>query len=201
MLPDDSLTTAPATPGGCSGVRTAAELQDLRWFAEEVHPHEPCLRAYLRNAFPVVRDVDDVVQESFLRTWRTRESQPIRSARAFLFQVARRIALDLLRRNRRAPFEAVTDLAALPALETAPSGAEAVSVQERLHLVADAVEALPPRCRQVVILRKLQGVSQREVAARLGLAEKTVEAQLARGIARLEDYLRRRGVRGWYGDE
>lgn len=200
-MPDDALTINEASPGGCGGVAQTAELQDLRWFAEEVHPHEASLRAYLRGAFPVVRDVDDVVQESFLRTWRIRESQRIRSARAFLFQVAKRIALDLTRRDRRAPFTPVTDIAALPVCESRPNGAEAVGAQEKLLLVADAIEALPSRCRQVVILRKLQGVPQKEVAARLGLAEKTVEAQLARGIARLEEFLRRRGVTGWYADE
>src|SRR5688500_15354315 len=185
-MPDDSLPIAHAAPTGCGGVRSStAELQDVRWFTEEVHAHERSLRAYLRDAFPVVRDVDDVVQESFLRTWRTRESQPIRSARAFLFQVARRVALDLVRRDRRAPFKAVSDLTALPALESGLNGAEAASVQEKLRSVADAIEALPPRCRQVVVLRKLQGVPQKEVATRLGLSEKTVEAQLSRGIARL----------------
>ncbi len=70
-----------------------------------------------------------------------------------------------------------------------------------LRFVADAIEALPSRCRQVVILRKLKGVPQKEVATRLGLSEKTVEAQLARGLARLEEFLRRRGVNGWYADE
>src|SRR5688572_30177431 len=147
-MPDDSLPIAHAAPTGCGGIRSpTAELQDVRWFTEEVHTHERSLRAYLRDAFPVVRDVDDVVQESFLRTWRTRGSQPIRSARAFLFQVARRIALDLVRRDRCAPFAAVTDLASLPVLENSPNGAEAVGVQEKLRLVADAIEALPPRRR------------------------------------------------------
>lgn len=199
-MPDDSIPIAHATSSGCSGVGSTAELQDVRWFTEEVHPHERSLRAYLREAFPVVRDVDDVVQESFLRTWRTRGTQPIRSARAFLFQVARRVALDLVRRDRCAPFKPVTDLTSLPVLESAPDGAEAAGVQEKLHLVADAIEALPARCREVVILRKLQGVPQKEVAARLGLSEKTVEAQLSRGIARLEDYLRRRGSSEWFDE-
>lgn len=199
-MPDEPLPIAHAAPSGCSGVRPSGELQDVRWFTEEVHPHERSLRAYLRDVFPVVRDVDDVVQESFLRTWRTRGSQPIRSGRAFLFQVARRVALDLVRRDRCAPFQPVTDLTALPVLEGAPNGAEAAGVQEKLHLVADAIEALPSRCRQVVILRKLQGVPQKEVAARLGLSEKTVEAQLSRGLVRLEEYLRRRGSSEWFDE-
>jgi RNA polymerase sigma-70 factor (ECF subfamily) len=167
----------------------------------EVHPHESSLRAYLHGAFPGVRDVDDVVQESLLRTWCARASQPIRSARSFLFQVARRLAIDLVRHDRVAPVKLVGDLAGLSVLESGPDAADAASQQEHLSLLADAIEALPARCRQVVILRKLQCLAQKEVATRLAISEKTVEAQLARGIDRCEEYLRRRGVRGMFGDE
>jgi RNA polymerase sigma-70 factor (ECF subfamily) len=169
-----------------------------RWFAEEVHPHDASLRAYLRGAFPGVRDVDDVVQESYLRVWRTRAAQPIQSARAFLFRVARNLALDLVRRNRAAPFSPVRDLEGLSVLDHGSSPVRALDTHEKLMMLADAIEALPARCREVVILRKIQGLPQREVATQLGLAEKTVEAQLARGISRCEDYLRARGVRGCY---
>jgi len=174
------------------------ELERTRWFAEEVHPHESSLRAYLRGSFPAIRDVDDVVQESFLRVWRARAAQPVRSARAFLFQVARHLALDLVRRERTSPFIPVRDINALPVLEPGPNASDTATEREKILLLADAIDALPERCRQIMILRKLQSVPQREVATRLGLAEKTVEAHLARGIARCEDYLRRRGVRGWY---
>lgn len=95
----------------------------------------------------------------------------------------------------------VRDLATLPVYDHRPDAAEIISAREKLRLMADAIEALPRRCREVVVLRKIECLSQKETAARLGLAEKTVEAQLARGIARCEDYLRRRGVKGWYGHE
>jgi RNA polymerase sigma factor (sigma-70 family) len=176
-------------------------LENTRWFTEEVHPHESALRAYLRGAFPTVRDVDDVVQESCLSTWRARASQPIRSARAFLFQVARRAAIDLIRRNRATPETAVRDLATLSVFDHSPDAADVVIEKEKLRFMADAIEALPKRCREVVVLRKIECLSQKETAARLGLAEKTVEAQLARGIARCEAYLQRQGVKGWYGYE
>jgi RNA polymerase sigma factor (sigma-70 family) len=169
-----------------------------RWFAEEVHPHEHSLRAYLHGSFPAVRDVDDVVQESFLRAWRARAAQPVRSAKAFLFRIARNLALDRVRREIGSPIQSVRDLETLPVLDHGGSPVQAAALQEKLMMLADAIEALPPRCREVVILRKLQDLPQRAVAERLGLAEKTVEAQLARGIARCEVYLRRRGVRGWY---
>jgi RNA polymerase sigma factor (sigma-70 family) len=170
-----------------------------RWFAAEVHPHDAQLKAYLRSSFPAVRDIDDVVQESYLRIWRSRAVQPIHSAKAFLFKVARHVALNLVDRQRASPVMVVGDLAALPVLDNRPGVVETVSKNEKVRLLVLALATLPPRCREITILRKLKGVPQRDVAAQLGIAEKTVEEQVARGVRRCEDYLRRHGVTNAYG--
>jgi len=60
-----------------------------RWFEEQVQPQGAQLKSYLRGSFPSIEDVDDIVQESYLRIWKARAAQPIESARAFLFRVAR----------------------------------------------------------------------------------------------------------------
>jgi RNA polymerase sigma factor (sigma-70 family) len=165
-----------------------------RWFADEVQPHGSSLRAYLQGAFPAVRDTEDVVQESFLRLWKLRAAQPIRSAKAFLFTVARNIALDSVRRMRGSPISAVPDLAALPVIEEDTDVPKAVSTSEEITLLVQALEALPARCREIIILRKFQGLSQKEVAARLRISELTVQEQVYRGVRRLEKILTRRGV-------
>lgn len=170
------------------------QSEGSRWFVEEVQPHEPVLRSYLRGSFPAVRDIDDVVQESYLRVWKARASQPVRCARAFLFTVARHIALNLSARERRSPLMAVGDLAALPVLEEGTGVSDPVEKHETLRLLVEALAELPPRCREVTVLRKLRGLSQKEVAAALDIAEKTVDEQLARGVRRCEAYLRKRGV-------
>ena len=159
------------------------------------------MRAYLRGAFPSVRDVDDVVQESYLRVWRTRLTQPVHSARAFLFKVARHCALDLVRRAAIAPVEAVGDLERLPVIDDERDVIAAVSKQEKIRLLAAAIDRLPPRCREIVVLRKLECIPQKQVATRLGLSEKTVEAQVARGEVLCERYLRRHGVNSLYGHD
>jgi RNA polymerase sigma-70 factor (ECF subfamily) len=145
--------------------------------------------------------VDDVVQESLLRVWHARAKQPIASAKAFLFKVARHMAIDVTRRNKISPIEPVRDLDALLVIGDEPTAVDAASMQEKTRMLAQAIDALPGRCRAVVILRKLQSVSQREVAAQLGISEKTVEAQLSRGLKRCEAYLRRRGVHHYYTHE
>jgi RNA polymerase sigma factor (sigma-70 family) len=172
-----------------------------KWFADEVHPYDAQLKAYLRGAFPAVRDVDDVVQESYLRVWRVRAEGPIRSARAFLFTVARRLAIDGARRRTASPIDAVEDLARLPVADDAADVARETELRERLAILGEAIGGLPERCREVFLLHKIHNLSRRETAERLGLAEKTVEVQTARAMDRCGEYLRRRGVTGLFSDE
>ena len=178
------------------------QSKQARWFSEEVQPHEPSLRAYLRASFPSVAvDIDDVVQTSYLRIWRKRAEEPIQSAKAFLFTIARHLAVDLIRREQRSPIESVGDLATLDVIDEKASTADTVSHAERVRLLVEAIDALPPRCREVMILRKLKFLPQREVAERLGISEAGVEIQLTRGLARCRDHLRQRGIASFYGHE
>lgn len=172
-----------------------------KWFAEEVHPHDRQLKSWLRGQFPGVHDVDDVVQESYLRIWKARAAQPIASAKAFLFKVARHLALDLVRRNRRSPINPVSDLASLGVLEDKPAADQAVLLQEKIDLLSDAIAALPDRRREVVILCKLKRLTAREAAEQLGIAPRTVENLLLRGVRDCENYLRAHGLNSFSGDE
>jgi RNA polymerase sigma-70 factor (ECF subfamily) len=166
-----------------------------RWFAEEVHPHDASLKAYLRGSFPTVRDVEDVVQESYLRVWRAKMAGSVESARGFLFCAARNLAIDFLRQRRRSPLEALGDLAALDVIDDRPDAFEATAAHEKIIQLGEALDTLPPRQRQIVILCKLQSKSHREVAGLLGLSEKTVTEHVYRGVQRLGAELQRRGVR------
>lgn len=165
-----------------------------RWFAEEIQPHEPALRAYLRSRFPDVHDVDDLVQESYVRILEVHRTGRIDCVKAYLFTTARNAALSILRRPRifaRAP---VTDFAALRVVEEGRDVAEIVSVRQEVAFLLDAIDALPARCREIFILRKLRGLSQKDISSRLGLSEQTVQVQIARGARKCADYLRTRGV-------
>jgi RNA polymerase sigma factor (sigma-70 family) len=179
-----------------SASHPAPRVDQARWFAEEVHPHESQLKAYLRGSFPSVRDVDDVVQQSYLQVWRRHLAAPVRSAKSFLYKVARHLAIDALRHRECSPVDSVADLTALSVLDDNRDAAEAACTSEELDLLLDAIEALPARCREVVILRKLRGLSQKEIALKMGITERTVEVQGTKGLDRCEQYLRARGVTG-----
>ena len=178
-----STTSAPSPPTDAT-----------RWFAEEVQPHETSLRNWLRGRFPWLTDVDDLVQESYARLLRARGRGNVLHARSFLFATARNAAFDLARRERVVTIEGVADIEALSVYEDRPGVAEVLSHEQEIELLADAIKALPKRCRLVLKLRKLRGLSHREIARRLGISAHTVNAQLAKGTALCRAYLRERGV-------
>jgi len=171
-----------------------ADPETARWFAEEVRPHESELRAYLRATFPGHIDIDDLVQETYARLLQAREQAPLRSAKAYLFATARNAAFDIFRRRKIVAIDGIAEIELLPVFEDRPGVAEAVCHDQELQLLAEAIQALPERCRRVLTLRKLHGLSHREIARQLGIAENTVNAQVAIGVLRLRDYLRARGL-------
>lgn len=165
-----------------------------RWFAEEVQPHEGSLRSYLRNLFPSLPDIDDLVQESYARLIRAREAGRVSYAKAFLFTTARNAALDFFRRRKVVSIDGVADLEELSVIEDRPDAAEAINKQQELEMLSEAVRALPDRCRQVMTLRLLYGMAHREIAAELRISEHTVKAQLAKGMRRCAEYFAARGL-------
>ncbi|MBS0663304.1 MAG: sigma-70 family RNA polymerase sigma factor [Verrucomicrobia bacterium] len=167
-----------------------------RWFAQEIQPHEAALRAYLRSRFPDVRDVDDLVQESFSRVLQSYGTVQIESTKAYLFATARNLALSALRRPKIFSPTPVTDFSVQSVVEESINVAEAVSVRQEVTVLLDAIDALPAACREIFILRKLQNVPQKEIAARLGLSEQTVQVQIVRAIRKCAVYLRKHGVKG-----
>ena len=164
------------------------------WFTAEVLPHEPALRAWLRARFGPRCEVDDLVQETFARLLRTGGPAQIGSAKAFLFATARNLAIDQLRHNQVIAFESLTETDASHVWEDKPGVGESVSRRQELELLTAAIQSLPPRCRQVLTLRKIYGLPQKEIAAQLGISEHTVEAQVGIGVRRCAEYLARFGL-------
>lgn len=164
--------------------------EQVRWFAEEVRPHEPALRGYLHGLVSPA-EIDDLVQETYLRLVGARERGPIESPRGLLFATARNAARDLFRRRAVSEKWAVAEKENSSVFDLAPGVAETVSRQEEADLLAKAIAALPLRCREILVLRKFEDLSHREIAQRLGISEHTVEAQLTKGLHRCAEFFAR----------
>lgn len=164
-----------------------------QWFATELAPHEAALRAYLHG---LVRpsDIDDLVQETYARILRARERGPVAQPRGLLFATARNAARDLFRRRAVADAVPIAEMAPSCVPDEAPGVAETVSRRQEADLLADAIASLPPRCREILVLRKFENLSHREIARKLGIAEHTVEAQLTKALHRCEEFFARHGL-------
>lgn len=177
------LSTAPERTSAIDSTLT-------EWFVREVQPHEPKLRAWLHSRFPSLTDVDDLVQESYARLLRARQTGRIENTKTYLFATARHAALDLFRRSRIISIESVEEINELSVLEESPGVVESINRDQDLQLLSEAIQSLPDRCRHVLVLQKIHGLSYKEIAAQLGITENTVNAQIAKGVLRLRDFMR-----------
>lgn len=181
------MSAAPATP-------MSDVPENDRWFRDEVLIHQDALRHWLLGKFPAMNDVDNIVQETLARVWTERRHGTVTSPRALLYTTARNLALDQRRRQRVVPMQSLAEIAELPVYENAPSPSDLAARNQELELLTQAIQSLPDKCRQVVTLRKIYGLSQREIARQLGISEHTVEAQVGNGMHRCAKFLARKGL-------
>lgn len=168
--------------------------EDARWFAAEVQPHESALRAYIHHKFPTLSDVDDIVQESFLKALHARKTGKLTSARGFLFRVASNAVVSFFRKRKYISGQDVNDVEALCVVESNADVFENVCSQDEIDLISEAIADLPERCRDIVMLRLMHGMEYGLIARQLGVSEATVRVQTARGMKKCGDFLCTRGV-------
>jgi RNA polymerase sigma factor (sigma-70 family) len=161
-------------------------LQGLdAWFATEVLPHERLLQRYLLRVWRNPCEVADLMQEVYVRVYeRARQERP-RQAKAFLFATARNLMTDQLRSSPVVSINTVHDVDSIEALVDEISPERRLSARQDLGRVAQAFDSLSDKCRDVIWFRRVEGLSQRETADRMGLKEDAIESQLARGIRAL----------------
>ena len=147
---------------------------------------ESSLRHYLLRFVVREQDIEDIVQEAFLRAYESEQSQEIRSPKAFLFRVARNIALTELTRKSRRILVYMGDLDALDVIDDKPTAERELEIQRRFEVLGAIVGAMPPQCRRVFVMRKIFGFSHGEIARRLDISVRTVEKHLAKALQRCQ---------------
>lgn len=161
-------------------VQCRAEI--VAWVGSNVIPHEGDLRARLRRMAVTESEIDDIVQDAYLNIARLKSVAHIRNGRAYFFTTARMVMLQRIRRERIVRIDSLSEMDALRLEDDDPGPERRVSARRELEHVRGLIAALPDRCREIFELRRVQGVPQREIAARLNVPEHTVEQQSIRGL-------------------
>jgi RNA polymerase sigma factor (sigma-70 family) len=159
------------------------------WFASEILPHEAALVRYLTRLCPNSSDVLDLRQDVYVKVFEAARAHRPTLARPFLFTTARHLVVDRIRRSRVVSIEPAGDPDALNVLLDEVSPERRLSAWQELRLLGVAFGHLPAKCREVMWLRKVEELSQAEVASRLGVSVRTVEFHVQKGVRLLAQTL------------
>lgn len=170
-----------------SGDMPVASAELKAWFVREVLPLEAALIRLLRRSVRNQNDVDDLCQDIYVRIYEAARREIPHPAKPFVFAIARNLLVDRVRREHVVPIEAVADLDALGIAIDAPEPDQAIIAREELRKLQHALDLLPRRCRQAVLMKKIDGLSRSEIATRMGITEKTVKRHLADAMCALAD--------------
>lgn len=161
----------------------------LAWFKDVILPHEAALRRHLRRRGVADADVDDLVAEAMARAYQVDDRDRIVYGRSYLFSIARNLVLDVARRHKVVAFETFADLEVLNLADERASVESVTIARDELRRLQKVVERMPPRPRQVFLLRRLEGLRVEQVADRLSLSVSTVEKHFTKAMVLLTEAL------------
>ncbi len=176
----------PVSPG--------PEFNPDEWFKATILPHDAQLRGYLRSRFSCVPDIEDVIQEAYIRILRERARRPVNHVRPLLYTIARRLALSIIRRQQACPFADVSfEQASGVADDVLPVPERAARRQEK-QLLGEALRALTERRRTALELTRFDGLRSREAGNRMGVSESTVNNHVGAALLQCRMFFRERGA-------
>lgn len=177
---DDSC---PRREGGVSA-------QDLRaWFLREVLPLEAALTRFLRRNWRNESEVDDLLQEVYVRIFEGAKKELPEQTKPFVFTTAHNLLVDRVRHAKVVPIEAVAELDAIDVAADEPGPDRSAIARDELRRLQLALDRLPPRAREAIVLKQVEGLSRREVASRMQITERTVQWHLSEGLQALASIL------------
>jgi len=151
--------------------------------------YQELLKRFVARFFHRPHDIEDIVQETFVRAFEAESRSRIRSPRAYLFQTARNLSLKELSRSVNRMQDYMGDYLPEEVLLNETSTEEHVEHLQKLTIFCQALRGLPVQCQRVYILRKVYGFSHKEISASLGISVNTVERHIAKGILRCNEHM------------
>lgn len=135
------------------------------------------------------KEVEDIVQETYVRVCQVKNKDAIRDPQSFMFRTAKNLALDYVKRAESRLTDGIDEIDNLASAEVDPTYTQ-VAVDEEFGLFCEAVRELPKQCRRAFILKKVYGYTLKEIMAEMGLGQPTVETHIVNGTKKCVQYMR-----------
>lgn len=139
-------------------------------------------------------DVEDIVQETFLRSYEAHNKSEIRHPRAYMLKTATNLALNWKAGADWRLTDSIGNFPESAVLSNRESTEDRVSLEQKLLLFCRAAQRMPLQCRRAYILKKVYGLRRKEIARYMGLSEKTVQHHIAKGTMLCAEYARTHGT-------
>ncbi|NHN37818.1 RNA polymerase sigma factor [Pseudomaricurvus alcaniphilus] len=151
------------------------------------------LRRHLGGYLSNREDVDDLLQETYLRATQASGARPVLAPKAYLYKIASNLAINYRARSDYRLTDAVEDLDSLGVLVNNISPEQELDGSKRFIELCQAVGALPEQCRRVFVLKKINGMSNLEIAEQLDISVSTVDKHIAKGLVMCLNHLKSKG--------
>jgi len=180
-----SAVVAPL-PGAAKGTAVSA-VDD--WFEREILPLEASLMQYLERNWRNPSDIPDFRQDIYVRIYEAAQKEIPEHAGKFLLTTARNFLINKAKQARIIPIQTAGNLEEFDAATDMPGPERVVQGREELRHLQAALDQLPPRAREAIVLRRVHGLTRSEIARRMGINEVSVSRYLSRAICALADVL------------
>lgn len=134
-------------------------------------------------------DVEDIVQETFIKSYEAGLKQEIKFERTYMLRTARNLALNHVSSASQRKNQYLDDLEHLPSDLTSNTLESQIESKERFLNFCRATDSLSVEVKRVFLLKKVYGLSQKDIAKYIGLSESTVEKHVAKGLLQCSLYL------------
>ena len=150
------------------------------------------LKKFLTRFLSVQQDIEDVVQEAYLRAYQAEKNKDIEQPKAFLFRIAKNLALTKLTRKSRQITDYIEESDPSVVIQSEFTVENEVEALQTLGIYCEAIASLPVKCRRVYLMRKVHGLAHKEIAERLDLTVSSTEKYLRKGVLHCRAFMRER---------
>jgi len=144
--------------------------------------YQSSLKYFISTYLVNPQDIDDVCQETFLRTYKSSLESEVLKPKSFMFRVAKNLIVSDFRKASTQLNEYVEDIDLVDAKLELDDLENNALAQEKLGVMCEAIAGLPNKCRQVVVMRKVYGLATKDIAKRMNISTITVSNYITKGM-------------------